>query len=157
MLPKKSPKNQVARQYTGYRGPEEGGDATRAYSIEHACWAVTKESILWRTSVGKVLPRWPEKTLQRHHKSLNIPPKSWEQIALDRAKWRCLIKKKADDYEAKSTAKQKESATSAKPEPRDHHQSRHSQNWLALFATDSWEPKLASQPSNNTPAHMNTL
>ena len=34
-------------------------------------------------------------------KDFNIPPKSWEQIALDRAKWRCLIRKGADDYETK--------------------------------------------------------
>ena len=31
----------------------------------------------------------------------NIRPASWEQIAQDRTKWRCLIRKGADDYEAK--------------------------------------------------------
>ena len=35
-------------------------------------------------------------------KNFNIPPESWEQSAQDREKWRCLIRKGADDYEAKS-------------------------------------------------------
>ena len=34
MLPEKAPKHQVARQYPGYRGPEAGNHAKRAYSIE---------------------------------------------------------------------------------------------------------------------------
>ena len=34
-------------------------------------------------------------------KDFNLPTESWEQIALDRVKWRCLIGKGADDYEAK--------------------------------------------------------
>ena len=51
---------------------------------------------------------------------------NWEQIALDRAKWCCLIRKGADASEAfRESAKQKESA---KSEPRDHHLRRHSQN-----------------------------
>ena len=49
---------------------------------------------------------WPEETLQRHACTLkdslnvNIPPEFWKQIAPDRAKWRCLNRKGADDYEA---------------------------------------------------------
>ena len=36
-------------------------------------------------------------TLKASLKDFNILPESWEQIALDRAKWRCLIRKSADD------------------------------------------------------------
>ena len=39
-------------------------------------------------------------TLKASLKDFNIPPESWEQIVLDRAKWRCLIRKGADDYGA---------------------------------------------------------
>ena len=37
---------------------------------KNAWWSATKESILLRTSGGKVLARWPEQMLQRHSKSL---------------------------------------------------------------------------------------
>ena len=40
-------------------------------------------------------------TLKVSLKDFNIPPGSWEQSAQDRAKWHCLIRKGADDYEAK--------------------------------------------------------
>ena len=40
-------------------------------------------------------------TLKNSLQDFNIPPESWEQIPLDRAKWRCLIRKGADDYETK--------------------------------------------------------
>ena len=40
-------------------------------------------------------------TLKASLNDFNIPPESWEQIAQDRSKWRCLIRKGADDYEAK--------------------------------------------------------
>ena len=43
----------------------------------------------------------------------------------------------------RESAKLKESAKSAKPGPRDYHQSRPSQNRLAIFATDSLEQTLA--------------
>ena len=47
-----------------------------------------------------------------------IPPESWELIPHDRAKWRCLIRKGADDYEAKriceAECKRKERKSTAK-------------------------------------------
>ena len=38
----------------------------------------------------------------RYKDNLNVSLKFWEESAQDRAKWRCLIRKGADDYEAKS-------------------------------------------------------
>ena len=43
---------------------------------------------------------------------------------------------------ARDSARLIKSAKSAKPEPKDHHQCRHLQNWPALFATDSLEKGL---------------
>ena len=40
-------------------------------------------------------------TLKVSLKDFNIPPESCEKVAQDRARWRCLIRKGADDYEAK--------------------------------------------------------
>ena len=45
----------------------------------------------------------------------------------------------------------KGSVKKGKQEPRDHHQTQHSPNSLALFATDS----LLIQPSTNTQTHIN--
>ena len=43
----------------------------------------------------------------------------------------------------RESVKLKESVKKGKQEPRDHHQTQHSPNSLALFATDSLELKLA--------------
>ena len=43
----------------------------------------------------------------------------------------------------RKSEKPKESAKSAKQEPKDHHQSRHFQDWPALLATDSLEQTFA--------------
>ena len=43
----------------------------------------------------------------------------------------------------RESAKLIESVKSVQLQPRDHHQSRHSQNWLALFSTDNLEQTLA--------------
>ena len=40
-------------------------------------------------------------TLKASLKDFNVPTESWEQIAQDRTKWRCLIKRGAGEYEAK--------------------------------------------------------
>ena len=40
-------------------------------------------------------------TLKSSLKDFNMPPESWEQLAHDRAKWHCLSRKGADDYDAK--------------------------------------------------------
>ena len=76
-------------------------------------------------------------TLKASLKDFNIPTESWEQAAQDRTKWRCPINKGASQFEAKKSVKLKGSVKKGKKEPRDHHQTRHSPNSLALFATDS--------------------
>ena len=53
----------------------------------------------------------------------------------------------------KESVKLKGSAKKGKQEPRDHHQTQHSPNSLALFATHSLELKLANTAINE---HTNT-
>ena len=52
-------------------------------------------------------------TLKVFLKDFNIPPESWEQIALDRAKWRCLIRQGTDDYGAKSVYERERTASAS--------------------------------------------
>ena len=79
-------------------------------------------------------------TLTVSQKYFNIHQIPWKKSAQGREKWRCLSRTGADDYES---ARLNETAKSAKPEPepepRNHQQSPHFQNWLALFARDSYE------------------
>ena len=55
-------------------------------------------------------------TLKDSVKDFNIPTESWEPIALDLAKWHCLIRRGASEYEAKriSEAEQKRSQRKAR-------------------------------------------
>ena len=76
-----------------------------------------------------------------------------EQDAQDRTKWRCLINKGASQFEAKRICEAERKRKKGKQEPRDHHQTQHSPNSLALFATDSLELKLAYTAINE---HTNT-
>ena len=92
-------------------------------------------------------------TLKASLKDCNIPTESWEQAAQDRTKWRCLINKGASQLEAKRICEAERKCKKGKQEPRDHHQTRHSPNSLALFATDSLEIKLAYTAINE---HTNT-
>ena len=55
----------------------------------------------------------------------------------------------------RESVKLKESVKKGKQEPKNHHQSQHSPNSHALFATDSLELKLAYTPSTNTQTHIN--
>ena len=72
-------------------------------------------------------------------------------------KWRCLINKGASQFEANygESVKLKGSAKKRKQEPRDHHQTQHSPNSLALFATDSLQLILAYTAINDTKTHIN--
>ena len=74
-------------------------------------------------------------TLKASPNDFNIPPEFWEQIPLDRAKWRCLIRKGADEYEAnrlcEAERKRKERKARAKGSS--------SESSLLYFATDSLE------------------
>ena len=82
-------------------------------------------------------------TLKASLKDFNIPIESWEQAAQDRTKWRCLINKGASQFEKRESVKLTGSVKKGKQEPKNHHQSQHSPNSHALFATDSLELKLA--------------
>ena len=82
-------------------------------------------------------------TLKASLKDFNIPTESWEQAAQDRTKWRCLIKKVPPTLKQRESVKLKGSVKKGVQELRDHHQTQHSPNSLALFATDSLELKLA--------------
>ena len=92
-------------------------------------------------------------TLKASLKDFNIPIDSWEQAAQDRTKWRCLINKGASQFEKRESVKLKGSVKKGKQEPKNHHQSQHSPNSHALFATDSLELKLAYTAINE---HTNT-
>ena len=113
---------------------------------KNAWWAATKESILWRTSGGKGLPRWPEETLQRHPKSL---PKGFQHttrvlgtdctgsisVALPHqkgSKWlgskeNQQSRKKAQRAQSQSHHQGISSESSLSAIIREHRQSRHSQ------------------------------
>ena len=90
-------------------------------------------------------------TLKASLKDFNIPTESWEQAAQDRTKWRCLINKGVSQFEVKRIWKG--SVKKGKQEPKNHHQSQHSPNSHALFATDSLELNLAYTAINE---HTNT-
>ena len=94
-------------------------------------------------------------TLKASLKDFNIQTESWKQAAQDRTKWRCLINKGASQSETNRICEAERKRKERKP--RDHHQTRHSPNSFALFATDSLELKLAHgiQPSTNTQTHIN--
>ena len=92
-------------------------------------------------------------TLKASLKDFNIPTESWEQAAQDRTKWRCLINKGRPNLKQRESVKLKGSVIKGKQEPRDHHQTRHSPNSIALFAIDSLELKLAYTAINE---HTNT-
>ena len=55
-------------------------------------------------------------TLKASLKDFNIPKESWEQIAQDRTKWRGLIRRGAEVYEAKKkSVKPSRNVRSVKP------------------------------------------
>ena len=142
-LLEETPEIQVARQDSRYRGPEEGKDAKRTYSIEactakiewpcykNARWAAAKESFLWKTAGKKALTRCQKKrykdTLIASLKGFNIPTESCKQAAQDRTKWRCLNNKGVAQFESKriceAETKRKEQKARAKDPPLDSAQS----------------------------------
>ena len=83
-------------------------------------------------------------TLKASLKDLNIPTKLWEQIAQDGAKWHGLIRKDADEYEAKRISKAEQKCATwrarAKPSPTE----LFSSDLFALSATGSLEQRLVS-------------
>ena len=91
----------VARQDPRYRGPEEGRNAKRTYYFK-ACTAKMpdKENFPWRTKGDQKKPY--KDILKASLNFLSIPTECCEQIAQDRAKWSCLVRKIAAVYEAES-------------------------------------------------------
>ena len=94
-----------------------------------------------KRSLGGQKKRYKD-TLKASLKGFNIPIDPWEQAAQNRTKWRCLINKGASQFEEKRIC-ENGSVKKGKQEPKNHHQSQHSPNSHALFATDSLELKLA--------------
>ena len=92
-------------------------------------------------------------TLKASLKDFIIPIESWKQAAQDRTKLRCLINKGPPNLKKRESVKLKGSVKKGKQEPKNHHQSQHSPNSHALFATDSSELKLAYTAINE---HTNT-
>ena len=93
-------------------------------------------------------------TLKASLKDFNIPTESWEQGAQDRTKLRCQSSTKVPpNLKKRESVKLKGSVKKGKQEPKNHHQSQHSPNSHALFATDSLELKLAYTAINE---HTNT-
>ena len=88
-------------------------------------------------------------TLKVSMKDFNIPLESWEQSAQDRAKWRRLIRKRADDDEAKPVCeaerKRKERKARAKEST-----SESSFSELICPICKYWP----IQPPENTPTHI---
>ena len=72
--------------------------------------------LLWRTTRGKALSRWPEETLQRHPQSLSegFLYINGEQTGIKVAREQL--------YEKREFVKLKESAENAKPRPMGHQQ-----------------------------------
>ena len=92
-------------------------------------------------------------TLKASLKDFNIPTESWEQAAQDRTKFVASSTKVPPNVKQRESVKLKGSVKKGKQEPRDHHQTQHSPNSLALFASDSLELKLAYTAINK---HTNT-
>ena len=88
-------------------------------------------------------------TLKASLKDFTIPTESLEQAAEGRTK----ATKVPPNLKQRETVKLEGSVKKGKQEPRDHHQTQHSPNSLALFATDSLELKLAYTAINE---HTNT-
>ena len=82
-------------------------------------------------------------TLKASLNDFNIQTESWEQAAQDRQSGVASSTKVPPNLKQKESVKLKESVKKGKQESMDHHQTRHSPNSLALFATDSLELKLA--------------
>ena len=64
-----------------------------------------KETVLWRTIPGQVLPWRPENALQRHteghHEIFRYRPNCLQYLAQDTEKWREVIKRVAKAYETR--------------------------------------------------------
>ena len=92
-------------------------------------------------------------TFKASLKDFNIPIEAWEQAAQDRQSGVASSTKVPPNLKKRVLVKLKGSVKKGKQEPKNHHQSQHSPNSHALFATDSLELKLAYTAINE---HTNT-
>ena len=84
-------------------------------------------------------------TLKASLKDFNIPKESWEQIAQDRTKWRGLIRRGADEYEAKRISEAEQKRAQRKARAKASPTELSSLFWsLVLSATGSLELRLVS-------------
>ena len=118
---------------------------------------LTKKVLYGELQEGKRSQGGQKKRYKDIHKAslkyFNIPTESWKQAAQDGTRWRCLINKGASQLKQRESVKLKGSVKKGKQEPRDQHQTQHSPNSFALYATDSLELKLAYTAINE---HTNT-
>ena len=70
-------------------------------------------------------------------KDVNIPTESWEQAAQDQQNGAASSTKVPPNLKQRESVKLKGSVKKGKQELRDHHQTWHSPNSLALFATST--------------------
>ena len=89
-------------------------------------------------------------TLKALLQDFNIPTESWEQAAQSGV---ASSTKVPPNLKQREYVKLKGSVKKGNQEPRDHNQTQHSPNSLALFATDSLKLKLAYTAINE---HTNT-
>ena len=96
-------------------------------------------------------------TLKASLKDFNIPTETWEQIAHDRTKWRGLIRRGADEYEAKGISEAKQKRAQRKARAKVSPTEFLPQTSLVLSATSSLEPRLVSsailEHTNNNISH----
>ena len=93
-------------------------------------------------------------TLKASLKDFNIPAESWHRLLRIEQSGVPSSTKVPPNLKQRESVKLKESVKKGKQEPRDHHQTQHSPNSLALIvATDSLELKLAYTAINE---HTNT-
>ena len=57
-------------------------------------------------------------TLKASLKDFSIPTESWEQIAQDQTKWRGVVSRGADEYEAKRISEAEQKRAQRKPRPK---------------------------------------
>ena len=117
----------MARQDSRHRSHEKGRNAECTYSSEIGTVKMDrmpverlpKKFLYGELKLGKrsggQKKRYKD-TLKASLKDFSIPAESWEQIAQDRAKWRGLIRRDANEYKAKriSEAEQKHAQRNAR-------------------------------------------
>ena len=112
---------------------------------------------LWRNARKKGLTRWPKKCYKKPLKPrlrtsiFQLSPGN--RLLRIEQSGVASSTKVPPNLKQRESVKLKGSVKNGKQEPRDHHQTQHSPNSLALFATDSLDWLI--QPSTHTQTHIN--